>query len=352
MYNDRREGFMSNKAITVYDIAKEAGVSPATVSRVLTNNARVSDEKKKRITEVIEKYDFEPNGLARSLSKQETKTIGMLVPDIRNPYYSTIYVECEIEASKFGYNLILCNTINELKAESVHLRNLSEKHVDAIIQVGGSVDEIIPDPSYVALINKISKKIPIIIAGELKGTDCFRVEAEETHGMKHLIPYLVGMGHREIAFIGGREGVIPTSKKRVALKQFLTELQVPYREEFIIDEDYSIEGGYKGMSKLYELGKLPTVIIAINEFAAMGILKFLHEKGIEVPQDISLVAFDDTYFSEVLTPNLTSINYNLKLFSKKIMETVISVLNKNETEEVKCVETHLTIRDSCISPVS
>lgn len=343
---------MSNKAKTVYDIAKEAGVSPATVSRVLTNNARVSEEKKERILEVIKKYDFEPNGLARSLSKQETKTIGMIVPDIRNPYYSTICVECEVEAAKFGYNVILCNTINELEAESVHLRNLSEKHVDAIIQVGGSVDEVIPDPSYVALINKISKKIPIIIGGELEGTDCYRVEAEETHGMKHLIPYLVGAGHREIAFIGGRDGVIPTSKKRVAMKRFLSELHVPYREEFIIDSEYSIEGGYKGMSELYELGKLPTVIIAINEFAAMGIIKFLLEKGIEIPRDISLVAFDDTYFSEALTPNLTSINYNLKLYSESIMETVISVLNKNETEKVKCVDTYLTVRNSCISPDS
>jgi LacI family transcriptional regulator len=344
-----RGEFMSNKTKTVYDIAREAGVSPATVSRVLTNNARVSEEKRERILEVIKKYDFEPNGLARSLSKQETKTIGMIVPDIRNPYYSTICVECEVEAAKFGYNVILCNTINELGAESVHLRNLSEKHVDAIIQVGGSVDEVIPDPSYVALINKISKKIPIIIGGELDGTNCYQIKAEDTHGMKHLIPYLTGMGHKEIALIGGREEVIPTQKKRIAMERFLNSMNVPYMKEFIIDGDYSIEGGYKAMSRLYELGKLPTVIIAINEFAAMGILKFLQEKGIQVPRDISLVAFDDTYFSEVVTPSLTSINYNLKLFSESIMETVISVLNKNETQKVKCVDTYLTIRNSCNS---
>lgn len=338
---------MSNKTITVYDIAKEAGVSPATVSRVLTNNARVSEDKKNRILEVIRKYDFEPNGLARSLSKQETKTIGMIVPDIRNPYYSTICVECEVEASKFGYNMILCNTINDFNTESVHLRNLTEKHVDAIILVGGSVDEINPDPSYIALINKISKKTPIIIGGELAGTNCYRVEAEETHGMKHLIPYLVNTGHKEIAFVGGFDRVIPTNKKRIALKRLLSEFHIPYQEEYIVDSDYSIEGGYEGISKLYNLTKLPTVIIAINEFVAMGILKFLHEKEIEVPQDISLVAFDDTYFSEVVTPNLTSINYNLKVYAENIMDTTISVLSKNETEKIKCVETYLTIRRSC-----
>ncbi|MFV0344526.1 MAG: LacI family DNA-binding transcriptional regulator [Anaerocolumna sp.] len=340
---------MSDKAITVYDIAKEAGVSPATVSRVLTNNARVSDEKKKRILELIEKYEFEPNGLARSLSKQETKTIGMIVPDIRNPYYSTLCVECEVEAAKFGYNMILCNTMNQLEAESIHLKNLSEKHVDAIIQVGGSVDEVHPNPDYVALLNKVSKKIPIIVCGELEGANCYRVKAEDTHGMKHLIPYLLELGHREFGLVGGYDRVIPTIRKRRALKEALGELHIPIEDMYIVDGDYSIEGGYEGIKKLYEGGKLPSVIIAINEFSALGILRFLQEKDISVPKDISLVAFDDTYFSEVLTPGLTSINYNLKSFSENIIETIIDVLGKKETQTVKCVETYLTLRNSCVT---
>jgi DNA-binding LacI/PurR family transcriptional regulator len=338
---------MSNRTITVYDIAKEAGVSPATVSRVLTNNARVSDEKKKRVQEIIQKYDFEPNGLARSLSLQETKTIGMIVADIRNPFYSTLFVECEIEASRYGYNMILCNTVNELSSESGHLRNLTEKRVDAIIQVGGSADEVNPDKEYIELVNKTAKRIPVIVGGELEGADVYRVIPEETHGMNKLVPYLVELGHKDIALIGGRDTVIPTLRKRIALKNKLYEMGIEYKKEFIIDSDYSIEGGYEGIQKLLDLDRLPNAIVAINDFSAMGIMRALVERGIRIPEDVSLIGYDNTYFSELTTPQLTSISYNLKHYSVKIMETVINVINNKEKEKLKYIETSLAVRGSC-----
>lgn len=237
---------MSNRTITVYDIAKEAGVSPATVSRVLTNNARVSEEKKKRVQDIIEKYDFEPNGLARSLSLQETKTIGMIVADIRNPFYSTVFVECEIEASRYGYNMILCNTVNELSSESGHLRNLIEKRVDAIIQVGGSADEVNPDKEYIELVNKTAKKIPVIVGGELEGADVYRVIPEETHGMNKLVPYLVELGHKDIALIGGRDTVIPTIRKRIALKNKLNEMELNIKRNSLLIAIILLKAAMKG----------------------------------------------------------------------------------------------------------
>lgn len=338
---------MDNESITVYDIAKEAGVSPATVSRVLTNSARVSDEKKKRVQEIIDKYDFEPNSFARSLSKKESKTIGMIVPDIRNPFYSTLFVNCEMEASRFGYNMILCNTINELASEGGHLRNLSEKRVDAIIQVGGSVDEVHPDPKYIALIDKIARKIPTVIAGALEGANVYRIIPESTHGMKILLDYLTGLGHREIALIGGRGTVIPTLKKRSALRNYFMDHNLPLREEFIIDAPYTVEGGYEGMQKLFEIGRLPTAIIGINESVAMGIMKALLERQLRIPEDISLVGYDDTFYSEMTTPQLTCISYNLKSYAEKIMETIMNILSKNETDRVQYIQTYLVERSSC-----
>lgn len=338
---------MGNETITVYDIAKEAGVSPATVSRVLTNNARVSDEKKKRVQEIIDKYDFEPNGFARSLSKQESKTIGMIVPDIRNPFYSTLFVNCEMEASRFGYNMILCNTINELSSEGGHLRNLSEKRVDAIIQVGGSADEVHPDPAYIALVDKIAGKIPTVIAGELEGANVFRIIPENTHGMNILLDYLTGLGHREIALIGGRDTVIPTLKKRAALRNYLKENDLPLREDYIIDAAYTVEGGYEGMQKLFEIGNLPTAIIGINESAAMGVMKALNERGLRIPEDMTLVGYDDTFYSEMITPQLTCISYNLKAYAELIMETIMNILGKNETDRLQYIQTYLVERSSC-----
>lgn len=339
---------MSREVKTVYDIAKEAGVSPATVSRVLTNSARVSDEKKKRVQEMIKKYDFEPNGFARGLSKQESKTIGMIVPDIRNPFYATLFINCEMEASRYGYNMILCNTINEISSEGGHLRNLSEKRVDAIIQVGGSVDETHPDPEYISLIEKISRKIPTVIAGELEGANVYRIIPEKSHGMILLLQYLTSLGHKEIAMIGGRDSVIPTMRKRNALKEYIEQQGFEYHKEYIIDSEYTIDGGYEGMKKLLETGKLPTAIIAINESAAIGIYRALKERNVRVPEEVSVVAYDDTFYSEMLLPQLTCVSYNLKEYAEQIMDTILCLINKNETDKEKYIQTDLVVRKSCV----
>ena len=338
---------MGNETITVYDIAREAGVSPATVSRVLTGNAKVSEDKRKRVQDIIKKYDFEPNSFARSLSKQESKTIGMIVPDIRNPFYSTLFVDCEMEATRYGYNMILCNTINEIASEGGQLRNLMEKRVDAIIQVGGSVDEVTPDPEYIELVDKVSKKIPMVIAGELEGANVYRIVPETNHGMNELLAYLSGLGHREIAFIGGRDGVIPTRRKRQALMTFLHDQNLPFHEEFMMDTDYSIEGGYEAAKKLLKLNHLPTAIIAVNESAAMGIMHALNERKLRIPEDISVVGYDDTFYSDMISPPLTCISYNLKSYAQVIMETIIQIINKEETEQTKYIPTYLAIRSSC-----
>jgi len=338
---------MSDTTITVYDIAKEAGVSPATVSRVLTGSAKVNEDKKKRIQDLIVKYDFEPNGFARSLSKQESKTIGMIVPDIRNPYYSTMFVNCEKEALLRGYSMILCNTINEISSESGHLRNLSEKCVDAIIQVGGNADEVNPGSDYIELVNKIAKKTPLVVAGEMGGADVYRIVSEHTHGMQTLLEYLIGLGHKEIAMIGGRSNIVPTLKKRKILYNFLKEQGIYFKEKFMIDSDYSFEGGYAGAQTLFTLGELPTAIIAINESSAMGIIKALNEKGIRVPEDISVIGYDNTFYSEMISPQLTCISYNLEDYAVLIMDTIVNIVNKIEIERIQYIPTNLIIRDSC-----
>ena len=144
------------KSMTIYDIAKEAGVSISTVSRVLTNNAKVSNEKKELVKEIIAKYDFHPNALARGLSETKSKTIGIIVSDVRNPFYASLFVECERIAYELGYMLLLCNSLGNNELEDAHLENLVSQRVDAIIQIGGRVDELVSCPEYVDQLCSIS----------------------------------------------------------------------------------------------------------------------------------------------------------------------------------------------------
>ena len=176
--------------ISIYTIAKEAGVSPATVSRVLTGSARVSEEKRQRVQALIEKYDFRPNAMAQGLSRVETKMIGLLVSDIRNPFYSNLTVECEAAAYRRGYLLMVCNSLGDNSVEPYYLNKFYGQRVDAVIQIGGKVDELVPDPEYVDAVNRMAERIPFLTTGRLEGADCYRIGIDEEKSMALVMEYL------------------------------------------------------------------------------------------------------------------------------------------------------------------
>ena len=182
---------MKRERVSIYRIAKEAGVSPATVSCVLTRNAKVSDEKRIKVEELIQKYDFRPNAMARGLSSTKSKIIGLLVPDIRNPFYATLAVECERAASKRGYILMLCNSMNNMELEEYHLQKMFEQRVDALILMGGKVDELVSDRDYVEKMNQTADSTPVVITGKLDGSNCYKVNIDEAQAMDCLMEYLI-----------------------------------------------------------------------------------------------------------------------------------------------------------------
>lgn len=338
------------KQVTIYDIAKEAGVSVSTVSRVLTSNAKVSKDKKEKVQHLIEKYDYKPNAMARGLSETKSKVIGIIASDIRNPFYATLFVECEKVANELGYRVVLCNSLNDKEMEDLQLESLESQRVEAIVQIGGRVDELISDSSYVERVNRIANKIPVIITGKLDGADCYQVNIDEGKSMELLISYLVSNGHKEIALIGGKKDVISTVEKQLRFKQLLSRFGIECRKELIIDGyNYDEAGGYEGMLKLFnDVEKLPTAIIAINDFTAIGIMRAMKEKGFVVPRDMSLVSFDNSFLTDLTVPKLTGIDYNYEEFGKKIIETAIRVIRGEEVPRISLIHTRLVIKESCI----
>ena len=233
---------MEKETISIYTIAKEAGVSPATVSRVLTGNAKVSEEKKSKVEALIRKYDFRPNALARGLSSVETKMIGLMVSDIRNPFYATMAVECEKAANENGYLLLLCNSLGSNEMEVSYLEKFSGQRVDAIIQIGGKVDELVSDTSYVENINRVANTTPILITGKLDGADCYQVNIDEGQSMELLMQFLIENGHQDIALMGGRDNVKSTLDKRLRYRrcfgsmEFLSERNTLWMESAMISK--------------------------------------------------------------------------------------------------------------------
>lgn len=338
---------MEKRGITIYDLAKEAHVSPATVSRVLTGSTNVSSEKRDRIVSLIEKYNYKPNALARGLSDTRTKVIGILTADIRNPYYAAVFIACEQAANNRGYTLILCNSLNDNLLEEHYLEKLEEQRVDAIILVGGRADELVSDQSYVEHVNKISNYIPIIVTGKLDGTDCYQVNLDQVWAVETVMNHLIDKGHTDIALLGGNSSVKSTYEKRQRFRQLMSRRGLSILPEWISDvSSYDDISGYSEMKRLIENGRIPTAIIAINDFAAIGIMRAIKEKGLRIPEDISLVSFDNTYLAEITSPQLSSVDYSYGVYGEKLIDTAIAILDGYEVARVQHIKPNLILRGS------
>ncbi len=337
-----------SRAITIYDIAREAGVSPSTVSRVLTSRAKVSSEKRDEVLKVIEKYNFKPNTFAKGLAETKSKIIGVLVADVRNPYYASMFVACEMAARMEGYSVILYNFLGDLELEEELLERLLEQRVDAIILLGGHADELVSNMEYVEAVNNVMATTPVVITGKLDGTQCSVVRINAMKSMELVMEHLFALKHEKIALVGGRMDVLSTYEKVLKYKQCLKERGIKIDPDLIGNGgEYDFRAGYEQMNIIFEKGLRPTAVIAINDFAAWGVMRSIHEHGLEIPKDIALVGYDDTYMAETADPKLTSVNYNYDEYGKTLVRTAIRLIEGDETvPRVHMVEPSLVVRES------
>ncbi len=227
------------------------------------------------------------------------------------------------------------------------LEKLQEQRVDAVIQMGGRVDDLVSNLEYVELVNAMPERIPMVINGKLDGTQCFQVQIDARKTMDLLMEHLIGLGHREIALVGGRADVLSTFEKIQRYKQLLKQNQIPFRPELVQEAGhYNDAGAYAEMNRMLDAGIVPTAVIAINDYSAAGIARSLTEHGYRIPEDISLVSYDNTYIAEMLIPKLTSIDYDYGNLGRKLVETAIGALEGKEIPKLQMLEPTLVVRES------
>ncbi len=337
----------NSRELTIYDIAAEAGVSASTVSRVLTNSARVNEDKKIRVLEIIDKYNFKPNTFAKGLIDAKSRTIGILMADIRDPYYASMFIACEQAARKENYSVTLYNFLGDAELEECLLRKLQEQRVDAAILLGGRDDGLNTDITYVETINSALSTIPTVITGRLDGTDCNMVRIDHMRSMDLLMDHLLSLGHSRIAVLGGRMEVLSTFEKVVRFKQILKQNRLVFEPDLIGQNGmYDIDSGYAHMNRIFEKGLAPTAVIAVNDHAALGILQSLREHGLNIPEDISVVSCDNTYLAKSSYPKLTSIDYNDTAYGDLLVRTAIRRIDRQPVERLQLVDPALIIRES------
>ncbi len=301
-----------SKRTTIYDIAKAVGTSAATVSRVLSNSGYpVSDEIRRKILHTANEMNYSPNMVGRMLKKSETRDIGVIIPTVTNPFYTRVILGIEMEAGKRGYNVLLCNSFRNKDAEEKYIKTLYQKQVGGII-----ISSITRQHSLIAHLQNHGVQI-VTFDQELTDLKCARVGFDFIKGAMMAVEYLIQSGHRNIAFAAS-----PLTKKsradilegyRMALFKHGIQIYDDYiiiseREEESTDSSYEFENGRLLASRLIDIAGRPTAVMCVNDMTAYGIIQELVNRGIRVPDDISVIGYDNLEFSSMVNPPLTTVN--------------------------------------------
>lgn len=320
--------------VSIREVARLAQVSPATVSRVINGTARVDDEKKERVLRVISETGFVPNEVARSLFKKSAKMIGLILPSIKNPFFTQMASAIEKTADAYGYRLILCNTGNNVEKEISALQMLTSMNADGIILTTSNEQM----HEYIE-----SSKIPVIITDRRLAIDAASyVHSDHYEGGRQAANHLIDCGCKNIVCIKGPQDISSARARYEGYSNVCNERNIKIRT---IDCDYDFNAGMEVTEEL--LKKYPDVdgIIACNDIVAISVYKVLHKKGIKVPDDIQLIGFDNINLSELLTPELTTIAQPIEAIGKKAAELIINK-DKEETQKEFTFETKLIIRET------
>ena len=309
---------------TIKEIANLAEVSPATVSRVINGTAKVDETKRKRVESAIKKTGFQPNALARALYKKSSKIIGLIVPDIVNPFFNELAKVVEAHAHSNGYNILLSNSNNDSKKEAQNIGLLQSMHADGIILVTN-------DSRTGSLIKNC--KIPVIVV-DRHVEDCGEVayiESDHYDGGRKATQCLVDRGCKNIVCLRGPQAFASGKLRFKGYKDVCKEagLDIKY-----IDTAYSFESGRRAAEKM--LDKYPDAdgIVAANDMVALSVFKTLTGKGIKVPKDIQIVGFDDIGISSLVTPALTTIHQPIKEMGQRAID-IVCKNNNGEPYEVE-----------------
>ena len=288
---------------TIYDVAKKAGVSIATVSAVLNRTAYVSPELTKRVKEAVEELDYTINHLAHSLQTRTTRTIGMLIPDAGNPdpFYGQVVRGAEDVFRKKGYLLILGHTYNQVEEQSRYLEAFRSRLVDGVLlfQVPGEDRE---------LQRMIERKRPLVFVGRIPpGVTADVVATDILVGTKAGVAHLASHGHRRIGLITVEKSMSVSEARVSGWKQALRSRKLPVDEELIVKTDLNTQAGCAATMRLLELAERPTAIFVDNLVITTGVLKALQEKKLECPKDVELVSSDDAEWLDVFQPPISTI---------------------------------------------
>jgi LacI family transcriptional regulator len=330
---------------TIIDVARESGVSYSTVSRALTGYAFVKPSTRDKVLRAAEKLGYVPNQQARSLAGGRSNLIGVLVPNLGNGYIAEIIRGVDEQLAESNYNLILYTTHRHRGKESSYVATIMNGAADGLLLV-------VPLTSTTYLDTLRKQNFPYVLIDQSDTQDKSSiVRATNWQGAYDATSYLIELGHRRIGFITGLMELTSATERLAGYRAAMSEHGVPILDELIVEGDFWERGGYNAALNLLDLPQLPTAIFASNDLSAFGTMEAIRQRGLSIPEDISIVGFDDIPQAPYTYPKLTTVRQPLDQMGRTAVKLLLGQIEQpgQGTQQVT-VTTQLIVRDSCQPP--
>ncbi|KGA96619.1 catabolite control protein A [Alkalihalobacillus alcalophilus ATCC 27647 = CGMCC 1.3604] len=313
---------------TIYDVAREAGVSMATVSRVVNGNPNVKPTTRKKVLEAIERLGYRPNAVARGLASKKTTTVGVIIPDISNIFFAELARGIEDIATMYKYNIILCNS-DQNEDKEIHLINtLLEKQVDGIVFMGSQITE-----EHVEQFKR--SPVPVVLAATLDtDKEIPSVNIDYKQAAYDAIQSLTEKGHQKIGMLSGSlDDPVNGFQKFAGYRSALEDANIEFDEELVVLGDYTYDSGIEAMEKFVNLADKPTAIFAANDEMALGVIHGAQDRGFQIPEDFEVIGFDNTRLATMVRPTLTTVVQPMYDIGAVSMRLLTKYMNKEELDD-------------------
>ncbi|KAF0818067.1 MULTISPECIES: LacI family DNA-binding transcriptional regulator [unclassified Cytobacillus] len=339
-------------AVTIKDVAKMAKVAPSTVSRVIANNPRISEKTKQKVREAMEQLGYHPNFIARSLASQSTRAIGLIMPSstdvvFQNPFFPTVLRGLSEGAHERHYALHMTTGKTDDEIYEGVIQMVQGGRVDGVILLYSKVED-----KVLAFLKE--RDFPFVVIGKpfSDEEEITYVDNNNFRAAKEVTEYLIKLGHKQIAFVGGNLNLTVTVERLLGYEKALRDASIELVNEYIVHEEFLKEGGQEAVRGLISLEKPPTALVVADDLMALGVLNTLDELGIRVPEDMSIISFNNVLLAEMSRPPLTSVDINIfDLGFESARSLIYRIENPREPVKRIIIPHKLVKRSSCSSPL-
>lgn len=329
-------------SVSIKDIAERAGVSPSTVSRALSDHPHISERTKAQIRQLAKEMGYTPSLLARSLVTQDTATIGVIITEASDPYLSDLVMSIERTAQEHGYSVLLSSSYFDTVRELQSVYAFHGRRVSGIIVIGSQIAEGYLD---------MDEHLPPITLTNIS-TYPASVSCDNVSGAREAVEHLCQLGHRRIAYVASRRSQGSSESRMSGYRLVLSERGIAFEPSLIFERDGTLGGGRKVAQALLSIDPLPTAVFCFNDMTAIGLLNALQRRGIRVPEQISVVGFDDIEFSAHCFPPLTTVRQPTDEMGRCLVELLQALIEGCEDVEPKMLSADLVIRGTTAPPRS